>query len=98
MSDGMKIQAKHVPAIDMLRAIDELSRADKKRNPQGYGHVTTWDVAERFAGIPEKVIRAKLAALVRRKVIDGCTCGCRGDFAVTPYGNTCLANPVLLAG
>lgn len=29
---------------------------------------------------PEKVVRAKLKSLIRRKVIDGCDCGCRGDY------------------
>jgi hypothetical protein len=32
--------------------------------------------------IPEKIVRAKARALVRRRLIDGCTCGCRGDFEI----------------
>lgn len=40
-----------------------------------------WDVAERLEA-PEKVIRAKAAKLIRRGLLDGCACGCRGDFDV----------------
>ena len=31
---------------------------------------------------PEKVLRAKLAAMARKGLIDGCSCGCRGDWHV----------------
>ena len=33
-------------------------------------------------GAPEKVVRAKARKLIRRGIIDGCACGCRGDFSV----------------
>lgn len=31
-------------------------------------------------GIPQKVIRAKAKRLIGRGLINGCACGCRGDF------------------
>lgn len=31
-------------------------------------------------GTPPKVFLAKMSSLIRRGLIDGCTCGCRGDF------------------
>lgn len=37
-------------------------------------------------GTPPKVALAKLAAMIRRGLIDGCTCGCRGDFEITEAG------------
>lgn len=30
--------------------------------------------------IPEKVLQAKLRGMYKRKIIDGCACGCRGDW------------------
>lgn len=33
-----------------------------------------------MAGVPEKVLRAKLGAMARRGLINGCDCGCRGDW------------------
>jgi hypothetical protein len=47
-----------------------------------------WAVFERFPDFPEKVVRAKLHALLRRKLIYGCVCGCRGDFTITPLGRS----------
>jgi hypothetical protein len=39
-----------------------------------------WDLCERL-GYPEKVVRAKAKTMItRRKTVDGCYCGCRGDF------------------
>lgn len=31
---------------------------------------------------PEKVILAKLRAMIKKGVIQGCACGCRGDFRI----------------
>jgi hypothetical protein len=31
---------------------------------------------------PEKVVLAKLRSMTRRGLVDGCPCGCRGDFGI----------------
>jgi hypothetical protein len=33
-----------------------------------------------YDAFPDKLVLAKARKLVRRGVIDGCVCGCRGDF------------------
>ena len=33
-------------------------------------------------GISRKLVLSKLRSMVRRKILDGCTCGCRGDFTL----------------
>jgi hypothetical protein len=33
-------------------------------------------------GVPEKVVLAKAKRLIARKLLDGCPCGCRGDFEI----------------
>lgn len=64
----------------------------------GWITATRWDVHAVLAGHPElvgtaragdgpsrvpaKVVLAKAKRLVKRGLIDGCTCGCRGDFEV----------------
>lgn len=40
------------------------------------------DLVPAFPDVPDKVLRAKLGKLIRRKLITGCICGCRGDFTV----------------
>lgn len=37
---------------------------------------------EEFPGVPRKVVLAKAKRLINRNVIDGCDCGCRGDFEI----------------
>jgi len=41
-------------------------------------------------GVPEKLALAKMRMLERRGLIDGCTCGCRGDFRLTGKGHEYL--------
>lgn len=36
----------------------------------------------RATGAPAKVIQAKCSKLIKRGVLDGCACGCRGDFTI----------------
>lgn len=43
-------------------------------------------------GIPEKIILAKMRMMIRRGVVDGCDCGCRGDFTITNKGLKELEN------
>lgn len=44
--------------------------------------------------MPEWVCRrlalAKMGMLIRRGLVDGCACGCRGDFELTEYGRAFL--------
>lgn len=37
-------------------------------------------------GINENLILAKMKMLIRRGLVEGCTCGCRGDFVITEKG------------
>lgn len=38
------------------------------------------------AGIPQKLVVAKMASLIKRGLVDGCGCGCRGDYHITEKG------------
>lgn len=51
----------------------------------------TWDLHEWYPTIPLKVLIAKAGQLIKRKLIDGCACGCRGDFEITAAGAAWLA-------
>lgn len=48
---------------------------------------TTWDLLEALPEYPPKLVLSKCRSLIKRKVIDGCSCSltepyCRGDFEV----------------
>jgi hypothetical protein len=51
------------------------------RPPQATSHwANRFDITKALGNPPEKVVLAKLRRLVKRGVITGCACGCRGDF------------------
>lgn len=52
--------------------------------------VNTWDIQGKWLEIPHKVLWAKFAKLIGRGLLDGCTCGCRGDFEMTKKGRDFL--------
>jgi len=37
-------------------------------------------------GINDKLVLAKMKMLIRRDLVGGCACGCRGDFVITKKG------------
>ena len=41
--------------------------------------------------VPEKLVLGKMRVLIRRGLVDGCPCGCRGDFEITDKGIQWLA-------
>jgi hypothetical protein len=55
------------------------------RAAAGRGSACWWDVAAelnlRYPGVPEKVVLAKGRKLIRRGMLGGCWCGCRGDWS-----------------
>lgn len=93
-----RIQAKDLPDRDVLALVLAISMGEKPRQypdiPMRKGPtewVFTSDLALHLSEhIPWKVVLAKLRALVKRKLLDGCACGCRGDFWVTPAGRALL--------
>lgn len=67
------IQAKHISDDQMLAVVRDLYKP-------GYIGTVLWDIQAAFPDMPPKVVRAKLGQMVRKGVLDGCACGCRGDF------------------
>lgn len=47
--------------------------------------VNYWDIAALYY-LPEKVVLAKARKLIRRGLLNGCYCGCRGDLELTEKG------------
>lgn len=73
-----QLQAKHLPddqVLATLRHLETDSRWGTKRR-----WVSRWEIEDEFPTVPPKVVLAKLRSLIKRGVIDGCTCGCRGDL------------------
>ena len=43
--------------------------------------------------LPPKLIVAKMGQMIRKGVVDGCPCGCRGDYVLTDKGRAALLTP-----
>ena len=70
------IQAKHVDESRILGVIEAVRKNERR-------WTVVDDIEREFRGeVPDKVLRAKLAAMIRRKVITGCACGCYGGFEI----------------
>ncbi|MCK5021473.1 MAG: hypothetical protein KAS32_30960 [Candidatus Peribacteraceae bacterium] len=41
-------------------------------------------------GVQDKLLLAKMRKLIKRGLVDGCACGCRGDFVITKKGKETL--------
>ena len=81
------MQAKDIDDIDFLKAVDALSRTQPNTSYLGDWMLPRWVMRyelEYFG--PERVVLAKAKKLMNRGLLDGCPCGCRGDFVVTDDG------------
>ena len=61
------IQAKHIQDEVILNLVGD--------------HSSLFELQE-LINFPPKVVLAKLRSMVKRGLIEGCTCGCRGDFYI----------------
>ena len=83
------MQAKDIPDRPVLEFLAGLNGR--------WGSMFSPEIAETsvFRAMPEetpfKVARAKMGSLIRRGLVDGCDCGCRGDFEITAKGREHLA-------
>ena len=68
------IAAKDVDGGRVLQAVERLQ--------SGIG-ASRRDIGFLFPGVPERVLLAKLRRLTLAGKVDGCFCGCRGDFTVS---------------
>lgn len=76
------IQAKHLSDERVLRAVADRAQFDGEI----VYSVPTSDVAKHFPSAPYKVVAAKLSRLLHRGLLDGCDCGCFGDWKLTEAG------------
>lgn len=50
------------------------------------------------AGTPDKVVLAKMRRLIDRGLVDGCPCGCRGDYELTDAGRAMIGKAPIELG
>lgn len=86
-----RLQCKDVPDEPILRFLVAQTgiwcnwyEIGDWNNPNGVRHAMPKDV-------PGHVALRKMQRLIGRGLVDGCACGCRGDFEITVKGRQYLA-------
>jgi hypothetical protein len=51
--------------------------------------------SDEVPGVPWKVVLAKFRRVKKRGLVDGCDCGCRGDFELTSKGRELLFDALI---
>jgi len=98
------MQCKDIPDITILQYIARIENGEMKYIDCGVEErYYTGTLFEGFANsvckgmpsgddTPPKLALSKIKSLINRGLIDGCCCGCRGDFELTAKGREYLAN------
>jgi hypothetical protein len=79
------MQCKDIEDAPLLRFIA------RKQAEKGLW-VNTWDFEPPYAELPSNLFRAKMGQLIKRGLLTGCNCGCRGDYEITNKGMNFIAN------
>ena len=88
------IQAKHVnklPILEFLAGLDQwacIFNTGAGESSDELFDNSVWHAIPKE--VPYKVGRAAMANLIKRGLVNGCTCGCRGDFEITDKGREVL--------
>lgn len=82
------MQCKDIPDAPILQFLASLNGRWANWFGNEYDNSVTHAMP---ADTPEKLALAKMRTLIRRGLVDGCDCGCRGDFVLTEKGRQALA-------
>lgn len=86
-------QCKHIQERPILEFVWDVNNQDKWAN---WCFGNEHDVRQAFPDgyeTPDNLVLAKMRKLFDRGLIDGCSCGCRGDYHVTLKGCEFIDRP-----
>lgn len=87
MTDEVKLKCKDIPDMPILEFLMEHGGIGctvwRQGNGIPYPRSALFAMPERT---PQKLAQAKMGMLMRRGLIKGCNCGCRGDWELTDKG------------
>jgi hypothetical protein len=76
-------QAKDIPEIPILYWLLYRARNNLKWGTWFRGYENSVPMPE---GTPEKLVLAKMRQMIKKGLVNGCGCGCRGDYEITDKG------------
>jgi len=84
------MQCKDISTAKILAFIREC-------NDNHDGHWCNWCFGDDYdvhlampKNIPDNLLLAKMRKLINKGLVDGCACGCRGDYVITDKGREYL--------
>lgn len=81
------MQCKDIPELPILRFLEGLNgRWANWFSPEFDNSVRRAMPAD----VPPKLACAKMVMMIRKGLVDGCPCGCRGDYVLTDKGRAAL--------
>ena len=78
------MNCKDIPDIPILEFLLKMSESGMGCGCWFSGFENS--VRNAMPDVPDKLAIAKMARLIRRGLVDGCGCGCRGDYVITEKG------------
>lgn len=86
----MGMQCKDIPEQPVLSFIAQVQRGEDVRSATWFEGFENSVQNAMPIGVPRKLALAKMNMMIRKGVVSGCGCGCRGDFELTPKGLTLI--------
>lgn len=83
-----KLQCKDIPDEIILRFLLSRKGIWCTWFPAKWDNSSVMNAVD--SSLPGKLVHAKMKMLMRRGLVTGCPCGCRGDFEITPKGEQWL--------
>ena len=80
-------QCKDIPDRPIIEFLYKLEQSATWYNPRP-GYPSVLEAMPRDT--PPKLALSKMEMLIRRGLVDGCSCGCRGGFIITEKGTLWL--------
>lgn len=84
-SKSKRIQCKDIPTAAILTFLATLNNQAATFYPLDVSN-SIWKSLETPGNVPRCVLRKKMENLIRKGLVEGCACGCRGDFRLTFKG------------
>lgn len=84
------LQCKHIPTLPILQHLREhggigCTHWEYLEDRESHNLRTVVNAMPRST--PPRLVLAKMQSLVNRGLVDGCDCGCRGDWELTDDGD-----------
>lgn len=77
------MHCKNIPTIPILNFLQ--SKKIWCNWYKGFDNSVRYAMPDGF-NLPDKLVLAKMKILIKKGYVDGCGCGCRGDFEITQKG------------